>query len=269
MQAGLDWDPDGDSLESLREGSRRFFRANEGNPDPNTSLVATASTMLALRARRRTGHGQQVFVSMLCANGYANADDFLAYAGKPDRPLIDHEVLGTGPLRRLYQVGDGWVCLSLPDEAQWSAFCAATGAAALTADVRFQTAQARALHSDELSAALGTLLATRDADDWEQLLARQGIGCVRADGYRGAGDFFLHDPQIEANGWVHMVTHPVMGEYRRWGPLVTFARTPGRYGPGVLAGQQTDKILSELGYDEATTSDLHSRGVVWTDHPAE
>ena len=269
MQAGLDWDPDGDSIESLREGSRRFFRANEGNPDPNTSLVATASTMLALRARRRTGHGQQVFVSMLAANGYANADDFLSYAGKPDRPLIDHEVLGTGPLQRLYQARDGWVCLSLPDEAQWSAFCVAIEAPALAADARFHDAGTRARHSEALAGALGALFTTRDADAWEQLLARQGIGCVRADGYRGAGDFFLTDPQIEANGWVHMVTHPVMGEYRRWGPLVTFAGTPGRYGPGVLAGQQTDRILSELGYDGATVADLHSRGVVWTDHPPE
>ena len=91
----------------------------------------------------------------------------------------------------------------------------------------------------------------------------------RADGYRGAGDFFLNDPHLVANGWVYSVSHPVMGEYNRWGPLVTFAKTPGRYGPGVLAGQQTDKILNELGYDAAATADLHSRGVVWTDNPAE
>ncbi len=268
MQAGADWDPDGDSLEDLREASRRFFRANEGNPDPNTSLVAAASTMLALRARRRTGRGQQVFVSMLCANGYANADDFLTYAGKPARPQLDHEVRGTGPLRRLYAAGDGWVCLSLPDEAQWAAFCDATGGA-LASDARFRDAAARSQHADDLIAALTALLATRSADEWEQLLATRGIGCVRADGYRGAGDFFLNDPQIEANGWVHLGTHPVMGEYRRWGPQVTFATTPGRYGPGVLAGQHTDKILNELGYDAPATADLFSRGVVWSDHPAE
>src|SRR5262249_31166497 len=206
------WDRDGDTIEALREGSRRFFRANEGNPDPNTSLVATASTMLALRAHRRTGRGQQVFVSMLAANGYANSDDFLAYEGKPARPVLDSEVLGTSPLRRLYQARDGWVCLSLPDEAQWAAFCEATSPA-LASDERFKDAASRAKNGDDLVAALTSLFAMRDADDWEQTLANDGIGCVRADSYRGAGDFFLNDPQVEANGWVHMVTHPVMGEY--------------------------------------------------------
>jgi crotonobetainyl-CoA:carnitine CoA-transferase CaiB-like acyl-CoA transferase len=267
MQCGSEWDPQDDSIEGLREGARRFFRANEGNPDPCTSVVAMSSAMLALRARRRTGRGQQVFVSMLAANGYANADDFLAYAGKPARPRIDSAVLGTGPLRRLYRAREGWVCLSLPDEAQWKAFCVAAGRDDLAPDERFADAPARERNSDALVQVLTALFATRDADDWEHLLAPNGIGCVRADGYVGAGAFFLNDPQVEANGWVKTTKHPVMGEYRRWGPLVTFERTPGRYGPGVLAGQHTDAILGELGYEGAAVGELYERGVIWADHP--
>jgi crotonobetainyl-CoA:carnitine CoA-transferase CaiB-like acyl-CoA transferase len=268
MQCGHGWEPENiDTLEGLREASRRFFRANEGNPDPCTSVVATSATMLALRARTRTGRGQQVFVSMLQANGYANADDFLSYAGKAPRPEIDAEVLGTGPLRRLYRAADGWVCLSLPTQAQWLAFCAASGATALGADTRFATAEARTQHADALAEALGAHLATRAADEWERLLAPQGIGCVRADGVTGAGDFFLNDPQIEANGWAKLATHPVMGEYRRWGPVVTFERTPGRYGPGVLAGQHTDQLLAEVGYEPNAIGDLYAKGIVWADHP--
>ena len=268
MQAGEGWEPDNiDTIEGLREASRRFFRANEGNPDPCTSVVATTSTLLALRARTRTGRGQQVFVSMLAANGYANADDFLAYEGKQSRPHIDREVLGTGPLRRLYKTRAGWVCLSLPTEAQWVAFCDTAAASHLGSDERFRDAGARDRNAEALTAALASHLATRDADEWERMLAPNGIGCVRADGYTGAGDFFLHDPQIEANGWVKMVTHPVMGEYRRWGPVVTFDRTPGRYGPGVLAGQHTEQILDELGYEDTAVQDLYQRGVIWRDHP--
>ena len=59
----------------------------------------------------------------------------------------------------------------------------------------------------------------------------------------------------------------VMGEYRRWGPVVTFERTPGRYGPGVLAGQHTDQLLAEVGYEAAAVRDLYAKGIVWADHP--
>lgn len=267
MQAGEGWEPENiDTIEGLREASRRFFRANEGNPDPCTSVVATTSTMLALRARTRTGRGQQVYVSMLQANGYANSDDFLSYASKPPRPRIDSEVLGTGPLRRLYRTRDGWVCLSLPTEEQWRAFCEAA-APQLASDARFADSKARDQHDAELIAALTDVFAARDADEWERMLAPNGIGCVRADGYTGAGDFFLNDPQIAANGWDKLATHLVMGEYRRWGPVVTFERTLGRYGPGVLAGQHTEPILTELGYEPAGVQDLYAKGVVWSDHP--
>lgn len=266
MQVGEDWEPDNiDSLEGLREASRRFFRANEGNPDPCTSVVATASTMLALRARTRTGEGQQVYVSMLQANGYANADDALSYAGKASRPVIDTDVLGTGPLRRLYSTRDGWVCISLPSQQQWEAFCDAAGAGHLASDPRFGSAEARESNSDALIAELSTLFATRSADEWEQMLAPNGIGCVRADGYTGAGDFFLNDPQIEANGWDKLAVHPVMGEYRRWGPMAVFERTPGRYGPGVLAGYNTEAILGEIGYAGSVVESLYERGVIWKD----
>src|SRR5262249_52814570 len=119
MQSGTDWDPGDNSIEGLREAARRFFRSNEANPDPATSVVPCSAAMLALRHRTRTGRGQQVFVSMLAANAYANADDFLSYNGKPARPTIDRDVQGTGPLNRLYRAQDGgWVCLSLSNEQQ-------------------------------------------------------------------------------------------------------------------------------------------------------
>ena len=48
-------------------------------------------------------------------------------------------------------------------------------------------------------------------------------------------------------------------------PTVAFAETPGRYGPGVLAGEHADAILDELGYDAAAVARLREAGVVWSD----
>ena len=268
MQAGAGWaELDTSSIDGLREASRRFYRANEANPDPNTSMAVVSATLLGLRTRQRTGEGQAVYVSMLGANAYANADDFLAYAGKPARPTLDGQLLGTGPLRRLYRARDGWVCLSAPGEAQWAALCLAIGRPELAADARFCDARARSEHGATLGAELAAAFLARDADEWERTLIAAGVGCVRADGHATAGAFLLNDPHVRANGFVRTTQHVVMGEYERWGPVVTLAETPGRYGPGVLAGQHTDALLAELDYDAGAVASLRSAGVVWSEQP--
>ncbi|MBM3141239.1 MAG: hypothetical protein FJZ92_13805, partial [Chloroflexi bacterium] len=138
LQSGGGWPPPKEdalaSLDVLREASRQFFRANEANPDPNTSVVVASSTLLGLYARRRTGRGQRIFLSMLGANGYANHDDFLAYEGKPPRQTLDAELHGTEALYRLYPAGEGWVFLSARTDREWAALCAAAGRADLAAD---------------------------------------------------------------------------------------------------------------------------------------
>ena len=266
MQVGEGW-PRGDlsSLDVLREAARRFYRANESNPDPNTSVVVAAAAMLALHARRRTGVGQEVFVSMLAANAYANADDFLSYAGKPSRPTIDAALMGISPLQRLYPARNSWICLSADSDAMWARLCAAVGRADLHADARFADRASRARHRDALAAELSSIFATQHADDWERGLLEAGVGCVRADDYTNAGQFFLRSEHMRANGFALHATHRVLGEYQRWGPMVTFAETPGRYGPGVVAGEQTDSILEELGFDSDTIQRLRDTRVVWAD----
>ena len=175
MQSGTGWPPaELEEIDDVREASRWFSRANEANPDPNTSMVVASSAMLGLVARQRTGTGQPIFISMLGANGYANADDFLAYEGKPPRPLIDADLRGTSPLRRLYEARDGWVLLSADNDEAWRAFCEASGANELASDARFTTSAGRAEHADALIEALDALFATRDADEWESLLIARG-----------------------------------------------------------------------------------------------
>ena len=94
--------------DELRDWARKLFRANEVNPDPNTSMVTATAVLLALMARKRHGVGQAVSVDMFCANAYANFDDFLRYPGKPDRPCPRRDQTGFDGYE-LRQTGDGWV----------------------------------------------------------------------------------------------------------------------------------------------------------------
>ena len=261
-QAGAGQPPtEAASLAEIREASRRMMRANEVNPDPNTSMVAASAAILGFYAARRLGVGQQVFVDMMGANAYANHDDAITYEGKPPRSPIDADVCGTGALYRLYPARTGWVFLGVLTEAEWRALCDTAGRDDLARDPRFATAEARADHDEDLAAVLGGLFATDDAAAWEARLIPAGVGCVRADG-QSVGSFWLNDPHVLANDLAPEADHGVWGRYRRHGATVKLNRTPGHYRGGSLGGDSTDTLLAELGYDEAAVGDLRARALV-------
>lgn len=268
-QAGADMPPDECAgLPEIREAARQLMRANEPNPDPNTSVVIASAALLGLLARARQGIGQAIYVNMLTANAWANADDFLSYAGKPERPPVDAQVLGSGAGYRLYPARDGWVFLAVTTDAEWARLARAVGRPELAshprfanADPRFANADARRAHDTALAHALEALFTQRSADDWEKLLANHGVGCVRAE-TAPPGRFFCSDEQMLRNGFAPAANHARFGPLRRWGPLVTCDGGADHYGPGALAGDATDRILAELGHGPDEIQRLREAGVV-------
>ena len=55
------------------------------------------------------------------------------------------------------------------------------------------------------------------------------------------------------------VEHPAFGEHARLKPYIELSRSETLAEPGVLAGQHTDKILAELGYDAPAIASLKER----------
>lgn len=244
-----DLPPEGEAqdVEQLRETARKLLRANEVNPDPNTSMVVATSALLGLAARKALGRGQKIFVDMFGANAYANWDDFLAYEGKPERPPVDADGYGLGPLQRLYRCRDGWVFLMIASDAEWDVFAKETSLAITRDDAN-------------LGAVLTDLFASGDADDFERRLAPKGVGCVRADGAQPP-DFFLNDPHCGVEELRVPAVHPDWGDYYRNGPMARFAKGDAYQGASAM-GDSTTALLEELGYDAAQVADLIERRVV-------
>ena len=227
--------------QGLRETARKLLRANEVNPDPNTSMVVATAALLGLAARRGTGGGQKIYVDMFGANAYANWDDFLSYPGKPERPPVDAGGYGLGPLHRLYRCRNGWVFLMVATDAEWRLL-----EETLDLDVKRD--------APGLAAALEARFAAGDADDFERRLAPRGVGCVRADG-PAPPDFFLRDDHCAVEELRVAAEHPDWGSYYRNGPMARFSKGDS-YGGASAMGDATVALLEELGYSPAQVEAL-------------
>jgi len=261
LQAGEALTRDCPTLADVRENARQIMAANEANPDPNTSVVATSAVLLALLHARRSGAGQVVRINMQVANAWANHDDFLKYTGKAARATVDADHYGLHSCYRLYPTADGWVFIAVTTDAEFTALVQAAGWSELAADGRFATAASRAKNDEALAAEITRLLSTQSADAWEAQLAGAGVGCVRADGI-DIDQFFVTDPHMLHNGWVPFVEHTRFGNVPRWGPVVTVGGLNPTYKSAPLAGEQTNALLSEFGHDDDAIASLRANKIV-------
>ncbi len=256
-----------DGIEQLTVASGRLMQANEFSPDLNAGVVVASAALLGLYARAKRGAGQHIRVTMLGANAYANADDFLAYEGKPPRPLADPELLGLSALHRLYRAGGtradggGWLFLACPSEEEWRALLGTPGFEKLADDPRFLGAEERRRHDAELVSALAPVFTTRTAEEWEQLLTARDIACVRADG-ADPGRFWESDQHVRETELTVEAEHPRWGRYRRYPTLFHLTRTAERPRGGVLAGQHGRALLEELGWQAPQVDELFAQGTV-------
>jgi crotonobetainyl-CoA:carnitine CoA-transferase CaiB-like acyl-CoA transferase len=249
------------TMEEVLEVGRRISRANEVNPDPNSAMVISAAVLLGIYARERFGISQHILTTMLGANAYANADDFFAYEGKPERSIPDADGFGLNALYRLYRARSGWVFLACPFDEEWETLCRAIGREELLQDPRFTTASGRKDSDGALIRELERVFITRDAQEWESSLAAADVACVVAE-ESGMFHFFSRDPHVAENGFITEAENLRIGKYWRYGPVVNLSLTPSRVGSGPLRGQHTESILRELGYSAGQIQDLHERRVV-------
>ena len=227
--------------------------------DIGAGVYGAMGTLAALYQRQTTGQGGLVETSLFDAlaewMGYPAL--FARYGGEPPaRAGVRHAtVVPYGS----YRCGDGQaVLLAVQTEAQWEAFCRVVcERPEWLADPRFAASSLRRVNREALEGEIEATFAPLDRAEVTRRLEAADIPY----GDLLEVDAFVRHPQLAARGRWQPVSTPG-GEIEAIVPAMDLEGAPHRMDAVPAAGEQTDKILTELGYDSAEIAAMRASGTV-------
>jgi crotonobetainyl-CoA:carnitine CoA-transferase CaiB-like acyl-CoA transferase len=215
--------------------------------------------LVALLEREVTGEGKWVHTSLLEA--MLSMLDFQA-----SRWLMSGEVAPqagnnhpTGIPTGVFETKDGYINIAAAGDDLYRRFCGAIERPDLLTDPRFSTAKARSANRAALTDVLMPVTRGKSSAEWIRVLNEAGVPCGPI--YRI--DETFADPQVQHLAMAQPVQSPALGSLTILGHPVSFGdeRLPVRSAAPEL-GQDTEEILSALGYTKDDIADLTQRGVI-------
>jgi crotonobetainyl-CoA:carnitine CoA-transferase CaiB-like acyl-CoA transferase len=231
--------------------------------DTGNGYLSALGIIQALYDRDRTGEGQLVRTSIIYAQllnasmAWVSPDGSKAAA----RPRLDAEGWGWSALYRIYRTSSGYLTIAALSDAAWRSLTRAIGRPELASDPRYENGTARIAHDAELAAELADAFGARPATAWFQDLDAAGVPCEVTD-----PDYVVRlfaSPDAERRQLTASFRHRMVGAMKLGGLSFLLSGTPGvlKSGP-VWPGQDSRKILSELGYTADDISKLLESGAV-------
>jgi crotonobetainyl-CoA:carnitine CoA-transferase CaiB-like acyl-CoA transferase len=235
------------------------MRAGCAVSDSAAGLYCALGIMTALLERERSGEGQWVEVSLL--NAMIALLDFQAARWTleqqvPERTGNDHPTISpTG----VFRTADGHINVAAGSDDMFARLCRALGAEHLIAEPAFRDLKSRSRNRVSLNTMLQERLALHDSAYWMARFEALGV----AGGPIYTMDQVFADPQVRHNAMAVEVEHPQLGRISLVNQPVRLSRTPHAIRSATPAcGAHTDRILHDLGFDEAHIASLRARHVI-------
>jgi formyl-CoA transferase len=227
--------------------------------DVGTGMFCAYGILAALHARERTGLGQRVDTSLFETGVAWSVWQTAKYLGTGESPGPLGSMHPLGAPYQAFKTSDAHVIIGATSQSLFARFCRLIGHEELTEDVRFATQPARMENAESLAALIEAETVQRSTAEWLADLNDAGIPCGPI--YSIAE--MMVDPQAEARQMVLQVEHPAAGSIKTIGNPVKLSDTPWQYRrPAPRLGEQTDEVLSELGFASEQIATLHADGVI-------
>ena len=218
-------------------------------------LMAAFGILVALQARERTGHGQDVDAAM--SDGVASlmvshVAGMLAGAGPPRRG--DHVLSGARCYYQVYECADGrWVSVGAIEPYFFEELCNALGFE------EFIPHQDDPDHQADMQAAFAARFRERPRDEWFADLGHLDACLTPVLDL----DEMLDDPHQQEREMAIAVEEGEAGAVRHVGVAPKLLGTPGEVrGMPAYLGQHTDEVLADLGESRESIEALKTRGAV-------
>lgn len=220
--------------------------------DHSTGYYGAMHVLAALLQRRRTGRGCYIDLSQtevgVMVSGTATLEAQLT--GTPTARHGNRMQAAAWAPHGAYPCrgADEWITIAVQTDEQWEAVVAEIGAPTWAREARFQTAEGRKAHEDELDRLLTEHTKNEDRYDLMQRLQRQGVpsGVVQT-----AKDRYTRDPQLQERGYFVPLPHTEIGTWPIEGFPAKFQNMrvdvgglPGRGAPCI--GEDNDYVYREI-----------------------
>jgi len=233
-----------------------------GIADVMCGMYAASAILAALHARRETGRGQYIDLSLLDAQISWLINQGAAYLVSGENPGR----LGNGHPHivpyETFPAEDGHFIIAVGNDTQFARLCAVLGQPDWPGDARFATNAVRVKLRATLVPLIGQITITRPAHEWIAALEEAGVPC----GPVNTLEQVFADPQALHRGMRITMPHPAApdGQVDLIGNPVKMSETPVsyRHAPPML-GAHTDEVLRDvLGLEDAEIAALRACGAV-------
>ncbi len=245
----------------LGYGPGEFFGTGTFYADPVTGNHGAVAILAALHARRRSGRGQWIDISLLEA-----VTPFFA------QPFLEHVLSGTVPApvgnrspeyapQGYYPtIGrDCWLALTVRDGRDWLALCTVMDRADLAADAVLGTLAGRQRHHDLIDHAIRSWAATLDHNHAAAALQARGVSAAPVM----QNWEICSDNHLNGRGFFVPIAHPEAGTHAWPGFPWRLSATPGRvFAHAPLFAEHNAAVFSGLlGLSATEIAALYEAGV--------
>jgi crotonobetainyl-CoA:carnitine CoA-transferase CaiB-like acyl-CoA transferase len=223
-----------------------------------TGLSAGYGILAALLARTNSGAGCRVETSLLQATLSFIGETAAGYLRTGNVPNRMARVKNAHAFAVVCRDGKPLAIHCSVPEKFWLALLQGVERMDIAADERFKTRDGRRQNYQALEQTLAPAFKTKTRGDWLEILEAHDVPAAPL--YDVAE--VLDDPQVKHLGLIEEVEHPKAGKLKFVGGPVRFENlAKDKTQPPPLVGEHSEKILRELGHDDAAIKDLMSQGV--------
>ncbi len=159
----------------------------------------------------------------------------------------------------VFATADGHINIAASGDDIYRRFCKAVRAPELAEDPRYATGRARSENRDALNAAIEAITRGNTSAHWIEALNAAGV----PSGPIYKMNEVFADPQVKHLKIARTVAHKVLGEVEVIGQAIELSRTPWSVRSATPeAGEHTDAVLGELGFNPAEIAELRAKKVV-------